>query len=101
EVKPLAARPDAAALQRARAAMEKIAIEGAATLVLVDGVFVPELSDAAPPGVTVRSLSEALEGGIGDLLESGIKDAMISLNAALVTDGVVIGIADGATLSAP
>ena len=72
DVKPLAARPDASALERARAALKPLAIEGATKLVLVDGAFVPELSDAAPAGVTVRSLREALEAGTGDLLESGI-----------------------------
>jgi Fe-S cluster assembly protein SufD len=101
EVKPLAAKPDASALARAKAALKPVAIEGATRLVLVDGAFVAELSDAAPAGVTVRSLREALEAGTGDLLESGIKDAMISLNAALATDGVVAAIADGAALSRP
>src|SRR6202451_3851612 len=44
EVLPLAAAPDAAALQRASAALKLHAIEGARRLVLVDGVFVPKLS---------------------------------------------------------
>jgi len=101
EVKPPAAQPDAAALQRAKTALETVAIDGATKLVLVDGVFAPELSDAAPKGVSVRSLREALEGGASDLLESDAKDAMISLNAALSTDGVVVAVADGAALSAP
>ena len=65
EVKPLAAKPDASALERAKAALKPIAIDGATKLVLVDGAFVPELSDAAPAGVTVRSLREALEAGTG------------------------------------
>jgi Fe-S cluster assembly protein SufD len=101
EVKPLAARPDAAMLQRAKAALETVAIDSAAKLVLVDGVFAPELSDAAPKGVSVRSLREALEGGASDLLEASVKDAMISLNAALATDGIMVAVADGAALSAP
>ncbi len=101
EVKPLAARPDASALERARAALQPIAIESATKLVLVDGAFVPELSDAAPAGVTVRSLREALEAGTGDLLEAGIKDAMVSLNAALATDGIVAAVAEGTALSKP
>jgi Fe-S cluster assembly protein SufD len=101
EVRPLAARPDAAALKRARASLKPVAIDGAAKLVLVDGVFVPELSDKAPAGVTVRSLREALEAGAADLLESSVTDAMVLLNAALAGDGVVIGVADGATLAKP
>ena len=47
EVLPLAAAPDAAALTRAGAALKLHAIEGVRRLVLVDGVFAPELSDTA------------------------------------------------------
>jgi len=101
EVKPLAARPDAAALKRAKASLKPVAIDGAAKLVLVDGVFAPELSDAALAGVSVRSLREVLEAGGADLLESSVTDAMVSLNAALAGDGVVVGVADGATLAKP
>ena len=68
---------------------------------LVDGVFAPELSDKAPAGVSIGTLREALEKGAGDLLETSATDAMISLNAALATDGVVISVADGAALAAP
>jgi Fe-S cluster assembly protein SufD len=103
EVLPLAPKPDAAALKRAREALESQAVEGAAKLVLVDGVFVPELSDAA--GVSVRTLREILENAgneaAADLLITNTTDAMISLNAALATDGVVVGIADGAAPSRP
>ena len=101
EVRPLAAKPDAAVLKRAKASLKSIAIHGAAKLVLVDGVFVPELSDKAPAGVSVRSLREVLDAGGADLLESSVTDAMVSLNAALASDGVVIGVADGATLAKP
>src|SRR5262245_36229827 len=73
EVKPLAAKPDASALNRAKAALEPIAVGGATKFVLVDGKFVPELSDAAPAGVSVRSLCEALEAGSSDLLEANVK----------------------------
>ncbi|MGH6737992.1 MAG: Fe-S cluster assembly protein SufD [Bradyrhizobium sp.] len=101
EVKPLAAKPDAAALERAKAVLKPIAIAGAAKLVMVDGVFAPELSDKAPAGVSIGSLREALEKGAGDLLETSTIDAMISLNAALATDGVVVSVVDGAALAAP
>jgi Fe-S cluster assembly protein SufD len=55
EVLPLAPMPDAAALARAREALASAALEGAQKLVLVDGVFIPELSDVAVPdaGVSV------------------------------------------------
>jgi len=101
EVWPLAGRPDTAAISRAGAALEPVAIDGATKLVLLDGIFVPELSDATPPGVSVRSLREALDAGGSDLLEDGVDDAMVSLNAALATDGVVIGIADNAAPAKP
>jgi Fe-S cluster assembly protein SufD len=105
EVLPLALAPDAAAIERARAALKPHVVEGASKLVLVDGVFVPALSDVAglEAGVTVRSLREILEDNSNDtradLLLTKQSDAMVSLNAALATDGVVLTIADGATLS--
>jgi Fe-S cluster assembly protein SufD len=107
DVLPLAPAPDAAALKRARVALQSHAAEHASKLVLVDGVFVPELSDLArlEAGVSVRTLREILENTgndvRADLLLTNTTDAMISLNAALATDGVVIGVADGATLSRP
>ena len=55
EALPLAAAPDRAAIERLRG--ELAAADLARRLVIVDGVFVPELSDAAPAGVTVRSLA--------------------------------------------
>src|ERR1700738_1715881 len=45
EVLPLAAAPDAAALKRADAALKPHAMDGFRRLVLVDGVFVPKLSN--------------------------------------------------------
>jgi Fe-S cluster assembly protein SufD len=105
EVKPLAPKPDTAALHRARTALQTHAVAGASKLVLVDGVFVSELSDAAGAGVSVRTLREVLENSgneaRADLLLTNTTDAMISLNAALATDGVVVDVAGGATLSAP
>jgi Fe-S cluster assembly protein SufD len=101
EVLPLAATPDVAAVERARAALKACAIDGATKLVLVDGVFAERLSDAAETGVSVRPLREALEKGSVDLLNVNATDAMISLNAALATDGVVIEVADGAVLTRP
>ncbi|MBV9455952.1 MAG: Fe-S cluster assembly protein SufD [Bradyrhizobium sp.] len=101
EVRPLAEKPDAAALKRANATLKPVAVAGATKLVLVDGVFAAELSDKGPSGVSVRTLREALEGGTGDLLTTTASDAMISLNAALATDGAVVEVADGVQLAAP
>lgn len=107
EVLPLAASPDAAALNRAADAVKAHAIDGARKLVLVDGVFAADLSDVAAlgPEVSARTLREVLENDVnpaaGDLLQTAAPDAVISLNAAMATDGVVMLIADGAQLSAP
>jgi Fe-S cluster assembly protein SufD len=101
EVLPLAPAPDAAAIKRARAALKMAGVKGAARLVLVDGVFVSELSDAAETGVSVKTLRQALETGYSNLLTTDAIDAMISLNAAMVTDGVVVSVADGASLAHP
>jgi Fe-S cluster assembly protein SufD len=102
EVLPLAAAPDAAALKRAADAVKTHAIAGARKLVLVDGVFVAELSDvkalAAEAGF--KTLRDTLEKDSG-LLKTASTDAVIALNAAMATDGVVLSIADGAQLSAP
>ena len=107
EVKPLAEKPDAAALKRAEKALKAIAIKGACKLVLVDGVFATGQSDvAALTGeASVKILREVLENeanpAAGDLLQTASTDAMISLNAAMATDGFVVSVADGVQLSAP
>jgi len=103
EVLPLADAPDAKALARAKAALASVAVDGAVRLVLVDGVFVAGLSDisALEAGVSIKSLREALEAGSETLLTASVDDAMLMLNTALATDGVLITIADGAKLSRP
>ena len=107
EVLPLAAVPDAAALKRADAALKLHAIEGARRLVLVDGVFAARLSDTGDleNGLSIRTLREVLETGDAaippELFVTGSSDAMVALNSAMMTDGVVIEVADGATLSRP
>jgi Fe-S cluster assembly protein SufD len=47
EVLPLASEPDSAALTRGAAALKLHAIPGVRRLVLVDGVFAPNLSETA------------------------------------------------------
>jgi len=102
EVLPLAAAPDPAALKRAAEAVKAHAIEGARKLVLVDGVFAADLSDvkALAGEVGFKTLREALAKDAG-LLKTASSDAVIALNAAMATDGLVLSIADGAQLSAP
>jgi Fe-S cluster assembly protein SufD len=108
EVLPLAEAPDRAALTRARAAVAGHAIAGAIRLVLVDGVYSPELSDAASleAGVHVATAREVLENAgsaaRADLLNINVADnAMIALNAAMMTDGVLVTIAEQAIVGKP
>jgi Fe-S cluster assembly protein SufD len=107
EVLPLAAAPDAAALKRAAAALKLHAIDGARRLVLVDGVFAPGLSETGnlEKGLGIRTLREALEAGDArlqaQLLGPENPDAMVALNSAMMTDGIVIEVADGAALTQP
>ncbi|MCC8954542.1 Fe-S cluster assembly protein SufD [Bradyrhizobium sp. Pear77] len=106
-VLPLAPQPDAVALVRAAASVKQAAVDQAVKLVLVDGIFAPELSDVGrlENGVDVRSLREVLENStdsaIASLVLSTTTDAMISLNAAMATDGLVITIAEGKALKRP
>jgi Fe-S cluster assembly protein SufD len=108
EVAPLAAAPDQAAMARAAEALAAHVAGGDAhKLVLVDGMFAPQLSDQGPePGVEVRALREVLENNDvaarGDLLIiTAASDAMVSLNTAMVTDGVVINVAESVRLTRP
>ncbi|UWU72496.1 Fe-S cluster assembly protein SufD [Bradyrhizobium sp. NC92] len=102
EMLPLAGAPDAAAVKRAADAVKAHAIAGARKLVLVDGVFAAELSDvkALASEVSFETLRETLDKDAG-LLKTASSDAVIALNAAMATDGVVLSIADGAQLSVP
>jgi Fe-S cluster assembly protein SufD len=107
EVLPLAAAPDAAALTRAGTALKLHAIEGARRLVLVDGVFAPKLSEVADlgRGLSIRTLRDVLEAGDAALhallFAPENADSMVALNSAMMTDGLVIEVADGAVLTQP
>jgi Fe-S cluster assembly protein SufD len=108
EVLPLADAPDQAALTRAKAALAGHAMAGATRLVLVDGVYVPALSDVAglDAGVRVQTVREVLEDAgneaRADLLNINVtSDAMVSLNAAMMSDGVLVTVADQAVVSKP
>ena len=107
EVLPLAPAPDAAALKRAGAALKLHAIAGVRRLVLVDGVFAPSLSELTnlEKGLGIRTLREVLEAGDAalqaQLFTPGNADAMVALNSAVMTDGLVLDVADGAALTQP
>src|SRR5947209_1603015 len=107
EVLPPAAAPDASALARAEDALKLQTIEGARKLVLVDGVFAPKLSDLADPeqGLRIRTLREVLEAGEAELQSQVFAarnaDPMLALNSAMMTDGVVVEVAEGIVLARP
>jgi Fe-S cluster assembly protein SufD len=107
EVLPLASAPDAAALARAAAALKLHAIDGVRRLVLVDGVFAAKLSDLSDPepGLGIRTLREVLEAGDAalhaQLFTPELSNPMVALNSAMMTDGLVIEVADGAVLKQP
>ena len=107
EVLPLAPAPDAAELSRAAAAAKLHAIEGVRRLVLVDGVFAPKLSELGDleKGLSIRTLRETLEAGDAalqaQLFAPDNANPMVALNSAMMTDGVVIDIADGVVLTQP
>lgn len=85
------------------ASLEKAFSDTAVRLLLVDGHYRADLSEIAriPAGVTVTSVKDVLSGGRADLIAAlsgpaiGHDDPVIALNAALMTDGVVIEVADG------
>ena len=107
EVLPLAGAPDAKELTQAATALKLHAIEGVRRLVLVDGVFAPKLSNLGnlETGLSVRTLRETLEAGdvtLHDrLFTPDNANPMVALNSAMMTDGVVIEIADGTVLTQP
>jgi Fe-S cluster assembly protein SufD len=90
---PLAGRPDASVLARAK---EKLAPSDRLSIVTVDGFFIPELSDdfSSIPGLSVRAL-KAEEPALKSLSQ-GADDALLDLNAAFAQGGVAIEIAAGA-----
>ncbi|MHC2437741.1 Fe-S cluster assembly protein SufD [Bradyrhizobium sp. USDA 4451] len=106
-VLPLAPAPDAAALDRAAAAIKLRAIDGVRRLVLVDGAFVPDLSDLGglEKGLSIRPLRDVLDAGDDALsaqaIATDVSNPMVALNGAMATDGVVIEVADGTVLTQP
>jgi Fe-S cluster assembly protein SufD len=107
EVLPLAAAPDAIALKSATAALKLQAVKGARQLVLVDGVFAPNLSDLSglEKGLAIRTLRDVLEAGDAavqaQLFSLDSANPMVALNSAMMTDGVVIEVANGVVLTQP
>jgi Fe-S cluster assembly protein SufD len=108
EAKPLAGPPDAAGIARAKNAGFALAGVKARRIVLVDGAFVPELSDLAAlqPGLTIASMAQALATGAEEVVGligtvAPTDDVAAALNTAFMGDGVVLRVADGVTLARP
>ncbi|MFZ5691698.1 MAG: Fe-S cluster assembly protein SufD [Pseudomonadota bacterium] len=109
DAKPLAPVPDAAAKLKAKAAGAFAAAVKARRIVIVDGVFAPDLSDLADPepGLSIGSLADALSKGDASVIErlsrkaSLADDPAFALNTAMMGDGAVIAVADGVTVERP
>ncbi len=108
DAKPLAAPPDAAAKARAKNAGAAFAAVEGRRIVLVDGAFVPELSDLAglEAGLTIRSMAQALATGDAAVTERLGKvvptdNIAVALNTAFMGDGLVIEVAERAALARP
>ncbi len=106
EAKPLAPRPDAVALARAKNAGAAFAAVEGRRIVLVDGVFIPELSDLAAlePGLSIRSMAlaagdPAIAERLGHVVATD--NVAVALNTAFMADGVVIDVAERAALTRP
>lgn len=108
DAKPLASPPDAEVKARALGGGRMIAGVDCRRLIMVNGAFAPELSDLGglEPGLTIRSMARALAQG--DSLVSAhlgqvptAADVAVSLNTALMGDGLVIGVAAGTDIVKP
>ncbi|MDB5599993.1 MAG: FeS assembly protein SufD [Xanthobacteraceae bacterium] len=108
DARPLAPAPDQAGKARAAKAGQLMSDVDVCRIVFADGVLVPELSDLVglEPGLSIRSMAQALGSAdplvarhLGQVFPSD--DAALALNTALMGDGALIEISDGATMSRP
>jgi Fe-S cluster assembly protein SufD len=80
-------------------------IDGALQIAFVGGHFVPELSSdlSGVDGLSINNLAEALDDDLVDqiVLQGGENpdEALVALNGALVSDGIIIDVADGAEIA--
>ncbi len=107
DVKPLAGKPDAVALDDARQRLPAVE-DVAAKLVFVNGTLVEELShrQALPQGLEIVPYAEALTGHHPLTVELGATHApasntLVALNGAFATQGAVIRVAKGVKLEQP
>jgi len=109
DAKPLAGAPSETAKTRAKDVGRLIGDMDVRRVVFVDGVFSPDLSDLKnfSPGLTIRSMAEALTAGdplaaanVGKVVPEG-QESVVALNTALMRDGALIHVAKGATVERP
>jgi Fe-S cluster assembly protein SufD len=79
---PIAPAPDAARIEAARMQLAARKRMGDVRLVLVDGRFVPQLSDVAPKGLLASTLARSIP--------LPPPDAVLSLNDAFAVDGLCL-----------
>lgn len=89
-----------------KAAMGPLAAVDGDRIVFVDGHFDASLSSKTGENaqINVAPLSEALASGLANLDAIGVdegQNAVLALNAAFVTDGAVVTVADGADIAKP
>jgi Fe-S cluster assembly protein SufD len=108
EIKPLAEPPDAAAIGAVRHAGLPLAADEAIRLVLVNGAFVPALSDVAalPEGIELVPLGHALGEGHSALARLGeagapAANAAVALATAFAGDGLIIRVRAGVRVERP
>lgn len=108
EAKPLAPLPDAVGRTRACEVHDLLAGAGFRGLLIVDGAFLPELSDLddLDAGLTIRSMADALASDepllsqrLGPIVPAD--DPALALNTALAGDGVVIAVSPGTAVKRP
>lgn len=105
-VRAIAPAAGPADVSRVGALAPAVPEDGARRIVIANGRLVTELSDLAglEAGLSVTSLAEALKVGEAELLQATAEaegNVAVQLNAAFASDGVVIRIADGATIDRP
>jgi Fe-S cluster assembly protein SufD len=108
EAKRLASLPDDAAKAKAREAKDLFAGAGFRRLMIVDGAFVPDLSDLADlePGLTINAMADALASDqplLSQRLGAVVPDddPALALNTALAGNGAVICVSPGVVLTRP
>jgi Fe-S cluster assembly protein SufD len=99
--KPLAEAPDPIAKAAAKSAGSILAGLRAHRIVIVDGSFVPELSDTVIDGVMVTSFAREMAEHDDALVDGANDDVALALNTAFASDGAVVRVNAGAIVPRP